>query len=72
MRFRTKQARLIAIADAWSRTHKGKSIVTKIVSAWAIANKLHPVPKRGDPIRNCRMWEDRLRWAIVKNTEMVP
>lgn len=63
MKYRTKQKRLIAIADAWMERHGKTAFEISVVSEWAIANDLWPVPTRGDSLEMCLEWEGRLERA---------
>lgn len=65
MKYKTKQARLIAITDAYCKLHGKTSFTTDEVAEWALAQALWPVPKRGAPAAICLAWERQLESAEV-------
>ena len=60
MQYHTKNQRLNAISEVWMKKHKRSSFSTREVAQWALAARLFPVPKRGDPETECQAWESRL------------
>ncbi len=63
MKYPTKQKRLLAIADAYMAVFRKSQFTTSEVADWAIRKGLYPVPRRGDRVEECEVWEKRLEAA---------
>lgn len=66
MKFKSKNERLQALAEAWQLVYGRTQFTATEVAEWGRKQGLYPVPRRAHPPEQHRKWEERLAKVLER------